>query len=139
VSIPAERLDGLKNELDNLKDETISVSVKATSAHDPKRFAGHTRYEIDLTGADHEGIVHKVSAWLHEQAINILSMSTEVVSAPMTGTPLFCMNAVVVVPTSLSEKELQNELNNIGGQENVEIKVAPYKESSKHKAAAIHS
>jgi glycine cleavage system transcriptional repressor len=138
VTIPSERVEGLKTALDNLKDETISVNVKSASAHDPQRFHGHSHYEIDLTGADHEGIVHKVSAWLHDRAININSMSTEVVSAPVSGTPLFCMNAIVVVPSSLTEKELQNELNKIGSQENVEIKVAPYKESSKHAATAIH-
>jgi glycine cleavage system transcriptional repressor len=139
VAIPSERVDGLKKELDNLRDETISVSVKATSAHDPKRFAGHSHFEINLTGADHEGIVHKVSAWLRDRAINILSMSTEVVSAPVSGTPLFCMNAVVVVPSSLTETELRSEMNKIGSQENVEIKVAAYKESTKHEATAIHS
>jgi glycine cleavage system transcriptional repressor len=139
VAIPAERVDGLKTELDNLSNEIINVTVKPTSAHDPKRFAGHSHYEINLTGADHEGIVHKVSAWLRDRSINILSMSTEVVSAPVSGTPLFCMNAIVVVPSSLTESELRNEMTKIGSLENVEIKVSPSKESAKHTEPAIHS
>jgi len=60
ISIPEERVEGLKNELQALKDETISVSTKATHPLDPKRFVGHLHYEIKLSGADHEGIVHKL-------------------------------------------------------------------------------
>ena len=56
-------------------------------------------------------------------------METELVPAPETGTPLFCMNAIVVVPDSMDAKKLNADLDAIAQEEAVEIDLAAFIES----------
>jgi glycine cleavage system regulatory protein len=56
-------------------------------------------------------------------------METELVPAPETGTPLFCMNAIVSVPPSIDFKKLNEELGAIGAEEAVEVDIATYIEA----------
>jgi glycine cleavage system transcriptional repressor len=124
ITVSEEHISALEKDLAGLKGETITVSTKHTKALDPHRFAQHTCLQIDLSGADHEGIVHQVSAFLHNRDINIQSMDTEVVHAPETGTPLFRMKGIIQVPSSIKQADLQKSLNAIGDKENVEITLA---------------
>jgi glycine cleavage system transcriptional repressor len=126
ITLPEGRLDGLKQELSRLTNETLVITTKTTQPLDPNRFAGYSSYEISLNGADHEGIVHKVSGFLRDRSINIQSLDTDVVSAPVSGSPLFRMRAIVQVPPSTSLADLKNRLNQIGDQESVDILVVPY-------------
>lgn len=128
ITLAEGRLEALKQELSKLTSETIVVSTKTTQPLDPNRFSGYSPFEITLSGADHEGIVHKVSGFLRDRAINIQSLDTDVVSAPVSGSPLFRMKAIVQVPPSITRAELQNKLNQIADQESVDILVSPYAE-----------
>ncbi|HEY9774074.1 MAG TPA: ACT domain-containing protein [Planktothrix sp.] len=121
VTVPEEKMASLEKDLAELKSHTISVTTKHTKALDPKRFSEHTCLQIDLSGADHEGIVHKVSAFLRDRDINIQSMDTDVVHAPETGTPLFRMKGLIQVPAKLKQADLQKSLDEIGNSESVEI------------------
>ena len=76
-----------------------------------------------MTGADHEGIVHKVSAYLAGQGINVESMETTVSRAPMSAMPLFHMEAIVKIPSGLSVDELRRSLRHIGEDLGVDIDV----------------
>jgi glycine cleavage system regulatory protein len=53
-------------------------------------------------------------------------MDTDTVEAPMSGTPLFVMKAVVLVPPALSYSALQEDLRTVGADLNVDIEVSPY-------------
>lgn len=125
VSMPSEKLEELLPALDLLKKESILVTTKKTSALSPERFKGYAVYEISVSGADHEGIVHKVSTYLREHAINIQAMESDLANAPDTGTQLFCMRATVQVPPSVSLDDLRKQLKVIGDQEMVDIEVTP--------------
>lgn len=124
ITVPESQQEGLKRDLNSLKEDALAVTTKSTDAIDPARFAGYQQLKISVNGADHEGIVHKVSRFLKDHGINIQTMDTNVVHAPETGTPLFQMNAVVLAPKSISQAELQKSLNSIGREENVEIGVS---------------
>jgi glycine cleavage system transcriptional repressor len=125
VTIDSGTVVGLKQKLDSLKSEGITVLTKNTRASDQQRFAQHGLFEVNLTGADHEGIVHKVSRFLTDHQINIQTMDTETVPAPITGTPLFTLKATILVPVSISAKTLEEDLHHIGKEESVEITILP--------------
>jgi len=124
VSLASERLEELLPALDMLKKDGILVTTKKTSLQSPDKFKGYIPYDLSVSGADHEGIVHKVTAYLREHSINIQNMESDIINAPDTGTPLFCMRATVQVPPSVSMSELQKQLQQIGDQESVDITVA---------------
>lgn len=129
VTAPPAKVPDLLKDLESLTKEKITVLTKKTKAPDASRFKGYTTYQISLEGHDHEGIVHKITSYLKNRDINIQSMETELVPAPVTGTPLFCLNAIISVPPSIKFKQLNDELDAIGAEEAVDVDVAAYIEA----------
>lgn len=123
VTGQAGKMDAMLDGLAQLEREGISVSTKKTSPIISKLYKDHACCEISLRGADHEGIVHRLSSKLRDMKVNIQSMHTEVVGAPETGTPLFCMDALVQVPPSITVESLQKELDEISTSESVDIEL----------------
>ena len=123
ISVALEDADALKHALLDLSNEETTIAVKITRADDPAVRTLHAMYELHLAGADHEGIVHKISAYLAGQGINVESMETKVTRAPMSAAPLFSMDAVIKVPPELSLAELDQSLQQIGESLGVDIDI----------------
>ena len=130
VSAPPERAADLTAALTALTADEMTVAVKNTSPLAPVESDQHVLCTLRLQGADHEGIVHDVSAYLAKQNINVEAMETEVVSAPMTATPLFHMEAQLAVPASLTIDNLRHNLLAIAEQLGVSIDVTPAQEQA---------
>jgi glycine cleavage system regulatory protein len=125
VSVPAERADKLSTALAALAGEEMTVAVKRTSPRALATREGHVLCVLRLEGADHEGIVHNVSAYLAKQGINVEAMETEIVAAPMSAAPLFQMEAQLALPASLTVDALRENLRRLGDQLGVDIELAP--------------
>ncbi len=121
--------DALLKDLHELEKDGITVSTKQTKPISTEKYGAYIPCEIFLRGADHEGIVHSLSTQLRDKDVNIQSMHTEVISAPETGSPLFCMNATVLVPPSIPIDEFKKELQRIGDLQNVDIELTTRKEA----------
>jgi glycine cleavage system transcriptional repressor len=121
IGLSEDKIPALNHELAALRSEGIVVTSKSTAPLPPERLKGYLPCELTVTGADHEGIVHTVSSYLRDRAVNIQTMDSDVVSAPITGTPLFCMKATIQIPPSLSISELRKNLGTIADQQAVEI------------------
>jgi glycine cleavage system transcriptional repressor len=109
-----------------LRGEGYQVTLLQTE-DDSKKYAGWIPYEIEVTGADHEGIIHDISHHLAAQGVNIESMDTSSAPAPMSGTPLFMMRGVILVPPKLNFHAWSNALEEIGDRLNVTVKVGVVK------------
>jgi len=70
---------------------------------------------------DHPGVVHEVSSALSGMGVNIESMETTAQTAPMSGTPIFQMEAFLSVPAQVNLHELRQKLDKIGKRENIDI------------------
>lgn len=127
VSLPEARYDELNNSFSGLRDEGFTMTICPTMLADPLKFVGWMPYQVQVSGADHEGIVHNIAFHLAEHGINIETMDTNMVKAPMSGTPLFTMTAVVLVPPQLPFHDLEDDLEIIGDNMNVDIEIAPYR------------
>ncbi|MBX9688700.1 MAG: hypothetical protein K2X27_18475 [Candidatus Obscuribacterales bacterium] len=130
VGIASEAVPALEKDLAKLQSEGISIVTRSTTAHDPGCFKGYSNFEIVLKGADHEGIVHELSTCLRDQAVNIQSVDTMLVHAPVTGSPLFQMQAVIQVPPTLPSTALKKLLDKIAQQESVDIELKAIKEAA---------
>jgi glycine cleavage system regulatory protein len=124
VSVPPDRADELTTALLSLTHDEMTVAVKRASPLVPAMREGHVLCVLRLGGADHEGIVHDVSAYLAKHGINVESMETEIVAAPMSAAPLFHMEAQLDVPPSLTIDALRENLRLIGDQLGVGIEIA---------------
>lgn len=125
IGVAEEKTEALSDALRSLADEQMVVTVKVAQPAAAEPLDGYGLYELQLTGADHEGIVHAVSRYLVDQGINVESMTTEVGPAPMSASPLFRMEAQIKVPPQLSLDQLHASLDRIGEDHGVDIEVAP--------------
>lgn len=81
-------------------------------------------YRLTASCMDHPGVVHRLSTTLSLRGINIESMETKTYSAPVSGTPIFRMEAVIAVPTGVKISALRTQLEQIEKEENIDIHLA---------------
>jgi glycine cleavage system transcriptional repressor len=126
VTVGEERFDAVEGAVMGLEREGYQVATRETVPEDTSKYAGWLPYKIEVNGADHEGIIHRVARYLADQGINIETLTTGTVHAPMSGTPLFTMSALVLAPSKVSLIELRSALEGVGDSLNVDTEVAPY-------------
>jgi glycine cleavage system transcriptional repressor len=76
---------------------------------------------------DHPGIVYQISGVLSSLGINIESMETKTYSAPVSGTPIFELEARLAVPTRTNINQLRQRFSEIQREENIDIELMPAK------------
>ena len=118
VSVSTDWEESLEVALQSINDLTISTKLTQI-----QEIGDNKKYKIDLNGADNEGIVKVLSKYLAEKSINILEMETHISHAPISGTPLFNLNASVSVPNDVEEKLIQSDLSQIAQKLGVEIQL----------------
>jgi len=125
VSMPADKVDALDEGFKNLVSQGYKVTTIRTGQTYAEAHFGWLPYRIDVRGADHEGIIHEVARYLSQWGINIESMDTETVRAPISGSLLFTMSALVAVPPDLHAKGWEAALKEAGRRLNVDITLSP--------------
>jgi glycine cleavage system transcriptional repressor len=123
VSMPAEQPASLDRDVEDLIAQGYKVTTSLTQQTYAETHPGWLPFQVEVEGADHEGIIHQVARHLSERGINIESMETGVDHAPVSGTPLFTMTAIVAVPPGLAAQEWEAALQNAGEDLNVDIRV----------------
>jgi glycine cleavage system transcriptional repressor len=124
VSMSTEAFAGLEHGLARL----IAQGYKVTTTRSDRTYAeahpGWKHQQIEVEGADHEGIIHEVARYLARLGINIESMDSETAPAPHTGVPIFTMTAHVAVPPEAAGQAWEAGLQDIAGLLNLEIRVS---------------
>ena len=116
VSVSPDWEESLDVSLQSINDLTIT-----TKRTEIQGSSDSQKCQIDLTGADNEGIIKVLSKYLAGKSINIVEMETHISHAPVSGTPLFNLNASILVPGGVEEKEIQSDLSQIAQDLGVEI------------------
>jgi glycine cleavage system transcriptional repressor len=124
VTAPEEEILALRATLDELHFVRFDVRTRLSEVGEPADDPACTTAGITVTGADHIGIIYEVTRYLAEQGINVESMTTDVVAAPMSGSPLFTMSATVRVPHKLSIADVREALEYIGDEVGVDTTVS---------------
>jgi len=111
------RVANAYNELGALTGLNISVRKPATK----KSPAQSLPYRFTASCLDHPGVVHRLSGLLSQLNINIESMETKTYLAPVSGTPIFRMEALLSVPPALNLGRLRQQMDEIEREENIDI------------------
>ena len=123
IALPEDKAVQFPNGIKRLEQIPLTVTVRPTDTSSASAFRGYVPYEIVVTGADHEGIIHQVARYLSAKGINIDNLETQVIYAAGTGTPIFSMSALVQTPASISISELRQNLAQIGNDTGTDIEV----------------
>jgi glycine cleavage system transcriptional repressor len=84
-------------------------------------------YKLTASCMDHPGIVYKISNVLSSLGVNIESMETKTYSAPISGTPIFQLEADLAVPARTNIAQLRERFAEIQREENIDIDLAAAK------------
>ena len=119
ISIAAEDANSLQIRLSELATQGINVGVEVSAE------AGESVATKDLTlnlvGNDRPGIVKEVSQALVKLGVNVLELTTNCESAPMSADLLFKTEAHLRVPQGFDADELTDTLEAISNDLMVEI------------------
>ena len=116
VSVSQNWEESLKVSLQSIND--LTITTKQTEVHDT---SDSYKYQIDLKGADNEGIVKVLSKYLADKSINIIEMDTHITYAPISGTSLFNLKTIIILPENINSGGILTELDDISKNLGVEI------------------
>ena len=74
----------------------LAISIKTPVTR--KAPGSFLPYKLTASCMDHPGIVYQISAVLSSVGVNIESMETKTYAAPISGTPIFQLEADIAVP-----------------------------------------
>jgi glycine cleavage system regulatory protein len=121
VDLPPDEQAAAIAELTSL--EASGLTVVAVSDRPATTTGRQELFKIDLIGHDRPGIVRDISRALAGFAVNVEELQTEVVSAPMSGEPLFQARATVRVPDDCPLATLRQRLGEIASNLGLEIEL----------------
>ena len=107
----------------------LQVSIKETSSD---QFNTENKFVFRLKGADNAGIVRYCTKLFSKLNINTLDLETKILNAPTTGSPLFYIKAIILIPEHDSINKLKQSITNIENEKNVVIKFSKYDDSFNH-------
>jgi len=96
----------------------LRVVSKRTARGDAKDFLP---YRISVSGFDRPGIVLRVSEILARRGVNVASLESHLAYAPLSGTPMFVLEAELQVPSEVALAELRRELSAQCEEENLDL------------------
>ena len=117
-------INKLKDALSPLEKATgLIIYVKPTLAPHERKVVPSLPHRLAATSMDHPGIVHEITRILHKRNINILSLDTHVVSAPLSGAPIFNMKCLINIPVGEKLSALRKELEKLGDRMDIDIEI----------------
>ena len=123
VSAPSERVAALTAALQSLSAAGLTILVRSE-----QQYAGEVPFaplRLDLLGGDRPGIVLEVTRILTSRQVNVEEFQTECTAAPMSGEKIFKATAQLRLPPGLTVAELQSELEQLGHDLMVDIRLHP--------------
>ncbi|NRH29957.1 ACT domain-containing protein [Pseudomonas sp. MS19] len=120
VAVPAESHAELVEALQGLSINGIRILL-APSGDEPSCVAKPVL--LDLVGNDRPGIVRDITRLLTELGVNVESLITDVMPAPMSSEPLFHAEAMLAVPVSLTLDALKIQLETLADDLMVELNI----------------
>jgi len=122
VAVPQQAHAELTAALQELEAQGIRVLL-AHSGTEPA--ASWQEIQLELVGNDRPGIVRDITRLLAEHGVNLESLDTEVLPAPMSSELLFRAEVRLAVPSELSLEVLQQRLETLADDLMVELKLQP--------------
>lgn len=121
VAVDADRADALIQSLRALR-ETGGLSVHAERSDAVETTSGGARaVRLEFIGHDRPGLIREMTHALAKRQINVEQLETRVISAPMTGEPMFQATCHLSVPADVDDAETRAELEHIGDQLSLDV------------------
>jgi glycine cleavage system transcriptional repressor len=101
----------------------LTVVTRPTKSPSEHRRAPTVPCIVTAEALDHEGFVRSVSSALAKTGVNIVSLETSAYNAPVTGSPLFRLEAQIDVPREVSIAKVREAMAEVAERQNIDIEV----------------
>lgn len=118
--IPGDRLEAFRKDLEALGNEGGLQVLLSVSA--PPPVTGRL-VTLECIGQDRPGIVHAITDVLAEFSVNVESLDSRCLSAPMSGESMFEATMTVRLPETLDLDALEKRLAHIGDELMLDVKM----------------
>lgn len=105
--------------------ESLGVRCTLERTSKPPASGDGLAYRLEVSGFDRPGIVQSVSTVLTRLDINVASLSSRVVHAPLTGTPMFLLDLDLEIPRKVSLPALRRDVAEACERENLDFSLEP--------------
>jgi glycine cleavage system transcriptional repressor len=123
ISGEGGNLHKIANHYRELEIETgLAIAIKTPTSRKPAE--SFLPYTLTASCLDHPGIVYQLSGILSSLGINIESMETKTYAAPVSGTPIFRLEANISIPTRININSLRERFAAIQKEENIDIELS---------------
>lgn len=123
VHVPSDQRAALEQALVKLQD----LSIIVRSDESPGAVGESHLATLEVVGPDRPGIVREITHALAVQGVNVEELSTECVSAPMSGEALFQASAVLLLPAGVAVGALRQAIEQAVTGLTVEVTLAEMK------------
>jgi glycine cleavage system regulatory protein len=123
IEIPTEKKSKLIAALQNISGLTVHVGETETPSVVP---GAERQTNLEIVGHDRPGIVREISAALALASVNVEEFSSEIISAPMSGEPLFKACARLQLPEGCDLDLLKRDLEKIAADLLVDVALAEH-------------
>ena len=126
ISGEGTKLVKIASDYREIETETgLTISIKTPTIRTTAE--SYLPYKLTASCMDHPGIVYQISNVLSGMGVNIEAMETKTYSAPISGTPIFQLEADLAVPTKTNIIQLRERFAEIQREENIDIDLAAAK------------
>jgi glycine cleavage system transcriptional repressor len=105
----------------------LDVATRDTKSPEDHRRAQSFPCVVTCDAIDNPGIVRAVARALRDLGLNIVSLETTTYEAPVTGSPLFRLEATCDVPKGVTLARIRIAMHEVADRENIDIEVAALK------------
>jgi glycine cleavage system transcriptional repressor len=103
----------------------LGTILRRTKSPEEHRRAAVIPCVVTADALDHEGIVRAVALAISHMGINIVSLETTTYNAPVTGSPLFRLEATIDLPQGVSVSQFRRQMDDVAQRESLDIDVRP--------------
>jgi glycine cleavage system transcriptional repressor len=124
VSGTEEQIASIESSVALLQEETsLTVTLRRTKSPEEHRRAAVIPCVVTADAIDQEGIVRSIARALYKASVNIVSLETSTYEAPVTGSPLFRLEARIDVPQATGIAKVRKAMDEVAENEGLDIEV----------------
>ncbi len=124
LSGSADEIGRIRAETKSLEGATgLSLITRDTKSAEEHRKVLAIPCVIICDAIDNQGIVRAVSAAIHKMGLNIVTLETTAYEAPVTGSPLFRMEAQCDVPRGVTIAKVRAAMTEVADREGIDVEV----------------
>ncbi|HRY07227.1 MAG TPA: ACT domain-containing protein [Hyphomicrobiaceae bacterium] len=123
IAVPDENASALEGALGALGDAGIWVTIRRGESVGVRSDEPARHISISLTGVDHPGIIHEVSAALAALEVSIDELNSRIFIGSMSGEAMFEATADIVLPADCDLAKLRSTIEGLANDLMVDVEL----------------